>query len=72
MTQWLLWIELVLSILLILLVILQPKTSGMGSMAGEDTSSFTTKRGAERVLHVSTIVVAICFAGVALAYHLVK
>ncbi len=70
MKEWLLWAELVLAVVLILLVILQPKSSsGMGSMAGEDTTVYSTKRGAERVLHISTIVVAILFAGVAFGYH---
>lgn len=70
MKEWLLWAELVLAVLLIMLVILQPKSSsGMGSMAGEETAVYSTKRGAERVIYLSTIIVAILFAGVAFAYH---
>ena len=68
----LLWIELVIAVLLAIVIILQPKsTSGMGSMAGEDSAALSTKRGGEQVLHIITIVLAVLFAGVAFLYHFV-
>jgi len=68
----LLWIELVIAILLAIVIILQPKSaSGMGSMAGEDSATLSTKRGGEKVLHIITIILAIAFSGVAFLYHFV-
>ncbi len=67
-----LWIEIITAILLIIIILLQPKTNaGMGSMAGEDSSTLTTKRGGERVIHKMTVFLAILFAVSAFLYHIV-
>ncbi len=72
MKDILLWVELVLAVLLAIVIILQPKSSsGMGSMAGEDSATLSTKRGGEKVLHIITIILAVLFAGVAFLYHFV-
>lgn len=72
MNTILLWAELVVSILLAIVIILQPKSSsGMGSMAGEDSAALTSKRGGEQVLHIITIILAILFAAIAFLYHFV-
>jgi protein translocase SecG subunit len=68
MKEYLMIIELVLSILLGITILLQPKSSGMGSMAGEDTENFSTKRGAEKFLHNATMVLAFLFGVVAVIY----
>lgn len=66
------WVELVSAVMLIIIILLQPKTSsGMGSMAGEDSSALTTKRGGEQVIHRITIVLAFIFAISAFLYHIV-
>lgn len=72
MKDILLWLELIIAILLAIVIILQPKSSsGMGSMAGEDSAALTSKRGGEKILHIITIVLAFIFAGIAFLYHFV-
>ncbi len=66
------WVEIVSAILLIVIILLQPKTSsGMGSMAGEDSAALSTKRGGEKVIHNITILLAFAFAISAFLYHIV-
>lgn len=61
--------EVIIAILLIISILLQSKNVGMGSMGGEDDSqNFSTKRGAEKVLEISSIVLATLFGIVALIY----
>jgi len=61
-------IQIVSSILLIILVLLQRASADMGSSLGGDGSSFLqTRRGAERFLFVFTIIVAVIFVGASLA-----
>ena len=60
--------QIVSSILLIILVLLQKASPDMGATLGGDGSSFLqTRRGAERFLFILTIVVAVVFAGASLA-----
>ncbi len=54
-------IQIVSSLLLIVLVLLQRGTGDMGSAFG-DTSFFQTRRGGERFFFILTIVVAVIFA----------
>ena len=59
------YIQIVLSVLLIAGVLLQQSEAGMGGAfgGGDGFSSGThSKRGAEKVIFVSTIIVAILFA----------
>jgi protein translocase SecG subunit len=65
MKDFLLTAELIIAILLAVSILLQHKNSSMGSMAGEDTENFSTKRGAEKVLHNASVVLAVLFALVA-------
>ncbi len=61
-------IQIVSSILLIILVLLQRTSADMGSSLGGDGSSFLqTRRGAERFLFVLTIVIAVVFVGASIA-----
>jgi len=58
--------ELIVSVLLAISILLQSKSAGMGAMAGEDESeNFSTKRGAEKVLHNASVVLAILFGLIA-------
>lgn len=58
MSNFLLILEIVLSVLLIGLIILQSKGTGLGSTFGGDMGFYGTKRGAERMLFILTIIVA--------------
>jgi protein translocase SecG subunit len=66
--------EILISILLVILILLQAKGSGLGSMGGVDDSAneqYSTKRGAEKILHTATVVLAVVFAGLAALYPFV-
>ncbi len=53
--------EIVLGIALVILVIMQSKGTGLGSTFGGDMGFYGTKRGAEKMLFVLTIIVATLF-----------
>jgi len=59
-------VQLVLSIILIIIVLLQQKGSGMGAAFGGSNSVYTTKRGIDKTLHYATIVIALIFCLVSL------
>ncbi len=63
------WIQIILSVLLIGAVLLQQSEAGLGGAFGGnmDTNVFKTKRGIEKQLFITTIVIAILFAASALA-----
>ena len=54
-----------ISIALIGIILLQQKSSSLGSMAGADSGDelVQTRRGADKILHNATIVLALIFAG---------
>lgn len=54
-------IQIILGVLLILLIVLQSKGTGMGTAFGGDMGFYGTKRGAEKMLFVLTILVSIVF-----------
>ncbi len=54
-------IQIVLGILLILVIIIQQKGSGLGSAFGADLGFYRTKRGAEKILFYVSIGLAIAF-----------
>lgn len=59
------YIQIVLSVLLILGILIQQSEAGIGgAFGGGDgfSSGHHTKRGAEKIIFISTIVVAILFA----------
>ena len=53
--------QILVSIALIVLVILQARTSGLGSIFGSDTSVYRTRRGVERTLFNMTVVFSVLF-----------
>ncbi len=58
------YVQIILSVLLILGILLQQSEAGLGgAFGGGDgfSSGFHTKRGAERFIFISTIVVAVLF-----------
>ena len=54
-------IEIILGISLVGLVVMQSKGTGLGSTFGGDMGFYGTKRGAEKMLFVLTIIVATLF-----------
>jgi protein translocase SecG subunit len=54
-------IEIILGISLVGLVVLQSKGTGLGSTFGGDMGFYGTKRGAEKMLFILTIIVATLF-----------
>jgi len=59
------YIQIFLSIILIGAVLLQQTGAGAGGAFGENanwSSAFHTRRGAEKILFIATIVIAIIFA----------
>lgn len=54
-------VQIILSVLIIILVLLQTKSSGLSTVFGGGSFQ-TTRRGSEKVLHVFTVVVVALFA----------
>ena len=64
--------EIILGIALVILIVLQSKGTGMGSTFGGDMGFYGTKRGAEKMLFVMTIIVAFLFLSTALISVIIK
>lgn len=54
-------IQIILGALLIVVIIIQQKGTGLGSTFGGELSFYRTKRGAEKLLFYVTIVLALLF-----------
>ena len=54
-------IQIILGVLLVLVIIIQQKGSGLGSSFGGDMSFYRTKRGAEKLLFYATIAISLAF-----------
>ena len=59
-------IQLVLSVLLIVIILLQQKGSGLSAVFGGSSNVYSTKRGVDKILHWGTIILSIIFFGVAI------
>ncbi len=62
----LLGIQVALGIVLILAILLQQKGTGMGLAFGSTSNIYSTKRGIDKILFHTTIVVSILFFGLGL------
>ncbi len=60
------FIQIIVGVLLVIVIILQQKGSGLGSSFGGDLSFYRTKRGAEKLLFYTTIALSIFFILLAL------
>lgn len=60
-------IQIVISVLLIIVIMMQQKGSGLGSAFGGDSAVYRTKRGAEKFIFRLTILLSILFLATALA-----
>jgi len=58
--------QIVLAGLLIITVLLQQRGSGLGSTFGGEGNAYSTRRGAERVIFISTIVIGVLFFAVSI------
>jgi len=55
-------VQMVLSVLLIIVILLQQKGSGLGAaFGGSGGSVHATRRGVDKVLHQATVVISILF-----------
>ena len=55
-------LQVIVSIILIALILMQQRGSAMGSMFGQDSgTSYSTKRGLDKKIFTATIVLAIIF-----------
>lgn len=54
-------VQLVLSILLIGLILIQQKGGGLSSVFGGNGGNFTKRRGMEQTIHVFTIILVVLF-----------
>lgn len=54
-------LSIISGVILILLVILQSKGTGMGTAFGGDMGFYGTKRGAEKMLFYLTIIISVVF-----------
>jgi len=60
--------QIVFSLLLILLILIQNKGTGLSEVFGGSGSFYTSKRGIEKYLFIATIVTAILFFANSLAF----
>lgn len=59
-------LQLLISIVLIIVILLQAKGAGLGGIFGQTSSVFRTRRGLEKLLFQFTIVLAVIFLIVSL------
>lgn len=59
-------IQIVVSVLLVGLILVQSKGAGLSTVFGGEGNVYSTRRGAERIVFIATIVIAILFFGAAL------
>ena len=61
------YIQIILSVLLVIAILLQQRGSGLSSAFGGGSGlEYSTKRGAEKILFYATIVLAILFVATSL------
>ncbi|MEK7478552.1 MAG: preprotein translocase subunit SecG [Patescibacteria group bacterium] len=59
-------IQIIVSILLIIVILLQERSSGLSGVFGGNSEFYHTRRGLEKIIFWSTIVLVIAFAGLSL------
>lgn len=63
----LLIVQAVVSVLLVIVILMQNKGEGLGVVGGDFGGSYHTKRGFEKFLTRSTVILAVLFIGISLA-----
>jgi len=59
-------IQIIVSIALIIIILLQAKASGLGSMFGGDSSLHKTRRGVEKSMHQATVGLSLVFFAISI------
>ena len=54
-------IQIILAIILMVVILLQNRGSGLGAAFGGEGNIYRSKRGLEKVLHISTIILTALF-----------
>jgi len=54
-------IQIIVSILLIIVILVQNRGTGLSSAFGGESNIYRTKRGLEKSLHILTIILAVLF-----------
>lgn len=57
-------VQIVLAALLIITILLQQRGAGLSGAFGGEGSVYSTRRGAEKIIFISTIVIAVIFFGI--------
>lgn len=65
-------LQIIVAILLIIAIVLQQKGGGLSSVFGGGSSVFQVKRGAEKFMHIFTIVLAVLFCVISAAHLFIK
>ncbi|NIT60278.1 MAG: preprotein translocase subunit SecG [Aliifodinibius sp.] len=60
-------IQIIISVSLIALILMQGKSGGLGSIFGGDGGVYKTRRGVEKLLFQATIVLAVAFFVISIA-----
>lgn len=55
--------QIIVSVVLMLAILLQSRGAGLGGVFGGSGAVYRTKRGAEKILFITTIVAAVLFIG---------
>lgn len=66
MNKALIIIHSIVAVLMVLAILSQNRSSGLSATFGGTGDFYVEKRGAEKILYVSTIVLAVAFVGLAL------
>jgi protein translocase SecG subunit len=61
----------VISVSMVVVILMQKRGSGVGAVFGGSSGAYRSKRGAEKILHYITIVLAFLFASVSLVLLLI-
>jgi len=64
--------QIIVAILMMITILLQQKGSSLGSVFGGGDNIYATKRGAERFIFISSIVLSVIFLGLALTSFLIQ
>ena len=59
-------VQIVLAVLLVASILLQQRGTSLGGAFGGDSSIYRSRRGAEKFLFISSIVIAVLFVGAAI------
>jgi len=72
MKNVLIFVQIFISILLIILILSQAKGAGLGSAWGGGSEFYTTRRGMEKIIFTATIILAALFLLLSIANLLLK